>query len=43
MKSITAFLMALVVAAPVAAQSIIPRERPATADREGTFTGDIAR
>jgi hypothetical protein len=43
MKSITAFLVALVVAAPVAAQSIIPRERPATADREGKFSGDIAR
>jgi hypothetical protein len=43
MKSITAFLMALVVAAPVAAQSIIPRERPASADREGSFSGDIAR
>lgn len=45
MKRITAFLMALVVTAPapVAAQSIIPRERPATADREGKFTGDLAR
>jgi hypothetical protein len=43
MKSITAFLLALVVAAPVAAQSIIPRERPASFDREGSFTGDIAR
>ena len=43
MKSITAFLMALVVAAPVAAQSIIPREGPASFDREGTFSGDIAR
>jgi len=43
MKSITAFLLALVVAAPVAAQSIIPRERPATADREGNFSGDLAR
>jgi hypothetical protein len=43
MKSITAFLVALVVAAPVAAEGIIPRERPATADREGKFSGDIAR
>jgi hypothetical protein len=43
MKSIAAILMALVVAAPVAAQSIIPRERPATADREGKFKGDLAR
>ncbi|MEJ0086706.1 MAG: hypothetical protein WDO72_13550 [Pseudomonadota bacterium] len=43
MKSITAFLVALVVAAPVAAQSIIPREGPATADREGKFSGDLAR
>lgn len=43
MKSITAFFVALVLAAPVAAQSIIPRERPATADREGKFSGDPAR
>jgi len=43
MKSITAFLVALAVAAPVAAEGIIPRERLATADREGTFSGDIAR
>ena len=43
MKSSTAFLVALVMAAPVAAQSIIPRERPATSDREGTFSGDPAR
>ena len=43
MKSITAFLVTLVVAAPVAAEGIIPREGPATADREGTFSGDIAR
>ena len=43
MKSITAFLVALVVAAPVAAEGIIPREGPATSDREGTSTGDIAR
>jgi len=43
MKSITAFLVALVVAAPVASQSIIPREGPATVDREGTSSGDIAR
>jgi hypothetical protein len=43
MKRITVFLLALVVAAPIAAQSIIPRERPATADREGKFSGDLAR
>jgi hypothetical protein len=43
MKSITAFLMALVVAAPVAAEGIIPREGPASVDREGNFSGDIAR
>src|SRR5688572_17809445 len=43
MKSITVFLVALVVAAPVAAQSIIPRERPATVEREGKSSGDIAR
>lgn len=41
--SITPFLMALVVAAPVAGQSIIPRERLATAEREGTVSGDLAR
>ncbi|HEV7607316.1 MAG TPA: hypothetical protein VGO61_08260, partial [Steroidobacteraceae bacterium] len=43
MKSITAFLVALVVAAPVAAEGIIPREGLATAEREGTNTGDFAR
>jgi len=43
MKSISAFLIALVMAAPVPAQTIIPRERPATAEREGTVTGDLAR
>jgi hypothetical protein len=43
MKTITALLVALAVAAPVAAEGIIPRERPATTDREGTSTGDIAR
>jgi hypothetical protein len=43
MKGITAFLMVLVVAAPAAAQSIIPREGPASVDREGSFSGDIAR
>jgi hypothetical protein len=43
MKSITAFLITLAVAGPVAAQSIIPREGPASFDREGTFKGDIAR
>jgi hypothetical protein len=43
MKSITAFLGALVVAGPVAAQSIIPREGPATAEGEGTVRGDLAR
>jgi hypothetical protein len=43
MKIITAFLVALVVAAPVAAEGIIPREGPATADREGTSSGDLAR
>jgi hypothetical protein len=35
MKTITVFLVALVVAAPAAAEGIIPREGPATADREG--------
>lgn len=39
----TAFLLALLIAASVGAQTIIPRERPATADREGKFTGDLAR
>ena len=43
MKIITAFLVALVVAAPVAAEGIIPREGAASFDREGTFSGDIAR
>ncbi|HET9862110.1 MAG TPA: hypothetical protein VFP37_01600 [Steroidobacteraceae bacterium] len=43
MKDITASLLALMIAAPVAAQSIIPRERPATAERDGTYTGDLAR
>src|SRR5262245_8794476 len=43
MKRLALFLMALVVAAPVAAQSIIPRERTATAEREGKFSGDVAR
>ena len=43
MKSITAFLVALVVAGPVAAEGIIPREGPASVDREGKFSGDIAR
>jgi hypothetical protein len=41
--NITVLLAALVVAAPVAAQSIIPREGPATVDREGPVSGDIAR
>lgn len=41
--NITAFLVALLVAAPVAAEGIIPRERLATADREGKFKGDLAR
>ena len=43
MKNITAFLLALAMAAPLVAQSIIPREGPASADREGTSTGDVAR
>ncbi len=43
MKNLTALLLALLVAGPLAAQSIIPRERPATGDREGTFTGDPFR
>jgi len=43
MKNITLLLVALVAAGPVAAQSIIPRERTATAEREGKFSGDIAR
>jgi hypothetical protein len=43
MKSITAILVALVVTAPVAAQTIIPGEGPASTDEEGTFTGDAAR
>jgi hypothetical protein len=43
MKSITAFFVALVVAAPVLAEGIIPRTGPATADREGKFSGDLAR
>jgi len=43
LKSITAFLVALVVATPAAAEGIIPREGSATAEREGKSTGDIAR
>jgi hypothetical protein len=43
MKSIAAVLIALIVDAPVAAQSIIPREGPATVDREGVISGDLAR
>jgi hypothetical protein len=43
MKSISVFLVALSVATPLAAQSIIPRERPATAEEEGTVRGDLAR
>ncbi len=43
MKTIPAFIFALMVAAPVAAQSIIPREGPASTDEEGTVTGDDAR
>jgi hypothetical protein len=43
MKNITAFLIALIVAAPAGAQGIIPREGPASTDREGTLTGDLAR
>jgi hypothetical protein len=42
-KRVTALLIAMALAAPVAAQTIIPRERPATVDREGTHSGDIAR
>ena len=40
---IAAFFAALVVTAPAAAQSIIPREGPATVDRLGPVSGDIAR
>jgi hypothetical protein len=43
MKNIAAFLLALMLAAPAAAEGIIPRERLATADREGKFSGDHAR
>jgi len=43
MKTIVAILLALAVAAPVTAQSIIPHEGPATTDREGKFSGDLAR
>jgi hypothetical protein len=43
MKSLTAFIVGLVVAAPLAAQSIIPRERPATIDKVGALTDDDVR
>ncbi len=50
MRIIAALLVALLVASPSGAQSvtsdapsIIPRAKPATAEREGTFTGDVAR
>jgi hypothetical protein len=42
-KNITALLATFVVAGTVAAQGIIPRESPATVDREGRVSGDIAR
>ncbi len=42
-RALLTILVALVVAAPVSAQSIIPHERPATTDREGRFSGDPAR
>lgn len=43
MKHIAVLLMALMVASPSMAQSIIPRPGPATADREGISKGDSAR
>jgi hypothetical protein len=43
MKSMTAFIVGLVLATPLAAQSIIPRERPATVDKIGALTDDDVR
>jgi hypothetical protein len=43
MRSIAALLVALVVALPSGAQTILPQAGPATFDREGNISGDLAR
>jgi hypothetical protein len=40
---IAALVVALAAASPAAAQSIIPRTKPASADHAGNFRGDVAR